>query len=155
MPEFFVEGFQIREGKKYIGLDFGNSNSYLVQFASFSKEIQGSQYPEFILSDRIKEQLRGLEIRISGLRADGRLTKSAIHNHARDQMLEVIFHSNKLEGNPLTKGETSSVLSDEMERRLTEKELEAKNLKAAYEWMLDNAEECISGPRHSVGTSTK
>jgi fido (protein-threonine AMPylation protein) len=144
-PEFFVEGFQIREGKKYIGLDFGNSNSYLVQFASFSKEIQGSQYPEFILSDRIKEQLRGLEIRISGLRADGRLTKSAIHNHARDQMLEVIFHSNKLEGNPLTKGETSSVLSDEMERRLTEKELEAKNLKAAYEWMLDNAEECISG----------
>jgi Fic family protein len=142
-PEFFVEGFRIREGKKYIGLDFGNSNSYLVQFASFSKEITASQYPQFTLRDTVKEQLRELEIKLTELRKDGKLTRPQIHAHARDQMLEVIFHSNKLEGNPLTKGETSSVLSDESDRRLSVKEQEAKNLEAAYKWMLDNIDACI------------
>jgi hypothetical protein len=143
-PEFFIEGFQIKEGKKYIGLDFGNSNSYLVQFASFSKEISASEYPQFTLRDTVKEQLRGLEIRLNELRQKGQLTRSQIRAHAHDQMLEVIFHSNKLEGNPLTKGETESILSENLERRLSEKELEAKNLEAAYKWMVDNVEECIS-----------
>lgn len=143
-PEFFIEGFQIKEGKKYIGLDFGNSNSYLVQFASFTKEISASQYPQFTLRDTVKDQLRGLEIRLNELREKGQLTRPQIRAHAHDQMLEVIFHSNKLEGSPLTKGETESILSDSLERRLSEKEKEAKNLETAYKWMLDNVEACIT-----------
>jgi hypothetical protein len=144
-PEFYFEGFQIKEGKAYIGLDFGNSNSYLVRFASFPKEISGTEYPEFTLRPKVKDQLRELEIRLEGLRDKGILDESRVMRHARDQMLEVIFHSNKIEGNPLTRGETADVLSGEG-TRLDPKQREAKNHESAYRWMLDNLRYCVESP---------
>jgi len=60
-------------------------------------------------------------------------------------MLEVIFHSNKIEGNPLTKGETAHVISGDA-TGLDVHEQEAKNLETAYQWMLDNVESCITSP---------
>lgn len=65
--------------------------------------------------------------------------------HGQNQMLEVIFHSNKIEGNPLTKGETEDLLRDER-HVLTPREQEAKNLETAYRWMLDNIDCCVSSP---------
>ena len=60
--------------------------------------------------------------------------------------MEIIFHSNKIEGNPLTKAETEIVLSQDTPNRPSEKELEAKNLEEAYFWMLENAESCFDQP---------
>jgi len=144
-PEFFFEGFQIKEGRAYIGLDFGNSNSYLVRFASVPKEISGIEYPEFTLRPKVKDELRELEIRLQGLRDKGVLDESKVRKHARDQMLEVIFHSNKIEGNPLTRGETADVLNSEG-ARLDPKQWEAKNHESAYQWMLDNLGYCVESP---------
>lgn len=72
-PEFYFEGFQIKEGKTYIGLDFGNSNSYLVRFAGFPKEVSAAQYPEFTLRRKVKEQLRELELKLEQMRRQGTL----------------------------------------------------------------------------------
>jgi len=57
----------------------------------------------------------------------------------------VIFHSNKIEGNLLSKGETAHVLSSDG-TGLTTPEREAKNLEGAYRWVLDNLESCIASP---------
>lgn len=148
-PEFYSQGFQIRDGKTYLGLDFGTSNSYLVKFISVPREVSTNQYPEFTLRSKVKEQLRELELRLQGMRIAGRLTPERLMEHARDKMLEVIFHSNKIEGNPLTKGETQDVLASK-KRTLTDKEQEAKNLEQAYKWMLDNVESCLKAPESFV-----
>jgi Fic family protein len=145
-PEFYFPGFQVKEGNAYIGLDFGNSNSYLVRFASIPQEITASQYPEFGISRKVKDRLRDLELRIEELRGKGFLSRERLIEHALDEALEIIFHSNKIEGNPLTKGETESVLSQDDRNVLSEKELEAKNLEAAYDWMLANFESCLDQP---------
>ncbi len=144
-PEFYFEGFQIIEGKPYIGLDFGNSNSYLVRFISRPNEVSAAQYPEFTLRPKAKERLRKLELKLEQARSLGALNKSRVLKHAQDQMLEIIFHSNKIEGNQLTKGETEHLLSSHG-KALTESELEAKNLESAYRWMLDNVQSCITAP---------
>lgn len=145
-PEFYSQGFQIKEGATYLGLDFGTSNSYLVKFASIPKELTVHEYPLFALRPAIKEKLRQFELRLEKLRQAGRLSKQRLVGHAADQMLEIIFHSNKIEGNSLTKGETISLLSDAHRSALTPTEREAKNLEIAYKWMIENAGECGETP---------
>jgi hypothetical protein len=109
-PEFYFAGFRVKEGKAYVGFDFGNSNSYLVKFVSVQQEVKAWQYPEFKIRPKIKDRLQELEIRLVQLHEKGSLTEAKIRKHAEDQMLEVIFHSNKIEGSPLLKGETEAVL---------------------------------------------
>jgi fido (protein-threonine AMPylation protein) len=65
-------------------------------------------------------------------------------------MLEVIFHSNKIEGNVLTKGETEHLLTDTHKQALTASEKEAKNLESAYRWMLANAGSCSEAPESFI-----
>src|SRR3984957_2566224 len=145
-PEFYSQGFQIKEGATYLGLDFGTSNSYIVKFASLPKDVKSHEYPLFGLRPAVKEKLRQLELSLEKLRQAGRISKQLLAGHAADQMLEIIFHSNKIEGNSLTKGETESLLSDSHRIRLTPTEREAKNLEIAYKWMIDNAEQCYETP---------
>jgi hypothetical protein len=144
-PEFYFEGFQIKEGKSYLGLDFGNSNTYLARFASFPKEITAAQYPEFTLRPKAKERLRQLELKLHQAQPSGVLNKPGLLQHAHDQKLEVIFHSNKIEGNPLTKGETQHLVSTDG-KALTANEQEAKNLELAYDWMIEHLESCAASP---------
>ena len=59
-PEFYFPDLQVKEGSAYIGFDFGNSNSYLVKFASIPKEITTSEYPKFTVSPMVKDRLREL-----------------------------------------------------------------------------------------------
>lgn len=145
-PEFYVEGFQLKEGKTYIGLDFGNSNSYFVRFASFSQEIFGAKYPEFTLRPAVKDRLRTLELKQAELEYKAALEPSHLLVHAQNQMLDFIFHSNKIEGNPLSKGETEAAVSCEDVAALDAKEREAKNLEIAYTWVLDNYDACMQTP---------
>jgi Hsp70 protein len=96
-PEFYFPDFQIKEGSAYIGFDFGNSNSYLVRFASIAQEITTSQYPEFTVSPRVKDRLRELELRLENIRNNGFFSEKQLIEHARKQALEIVFHSNKIE----------------------------------------------------------
>ncbi len=145
-PEFYFPGFQIKRGNAYVGLDFGNSNSYLVRFASIPREITASEYPQFTISPKVKDRLRVLELTIRELRDRGVFSRERLVEHALDEALEIIFHSNKIEGSPLTRGETETILSQEDRSGLSEKQLEAKNLEAAYYWMLANFESCLEQP---------
>jgi Fic family protein len=62
-----------------------------------------------------------------------------LFQHAADKMLELVFHSNKIEGNSLSKGETRLVLEGHNQSGLlTPPQREAKNLEQAYRWMLAN-----------------
>jgi len=137
-PEFYFSDLQVKEGNSYVGFDFGTSNSYLVRFASIAQEITATRYPEFTLSSRVKERLRELELNVNELRGGSMFTAERLRDHARNQALDFIFHSNKIEGSPLSKGETEDILSSAETRRLSEQEREAKNSQVAYAWMLDN-----------------
>lgn len=149
-PEFYFANLRVQEGNAYVGVDFGTSNSYLVKFASIPHEITAAEYPQFSLSRKVKDALRKLEIKIADLREEGVLRNERLARHAKDQALEVIFHSNKLEGSPLTKGETESVLSASEVAVLSEKQREAKNLEVAYEWMLTSFESLFEQPEAFV-----
>jgi fido (protein-threonine AMPylation protein) len=75
----------------------------------------------------------------------------AVTDQSRDKMLEVIFHSNKIEGNALTKGETESLLAaDNHKRTLSAAEREAKNLETAYTWMLDHVQSGAETPESFI-----
>lgn len=137
-PEFYFADLQIKEGDNYVGFDFGTSNSYLVRFASIPREITASRYPEFTISNRVKDRLRQLELRINELRDAGLLAPERLREHAKNQALDFIFHSIKIEGSCLTRGETEDVLSRPERQGLSEQELEAKNLEVAYDWMLEH-----------------
>jgi hypothetical protein len=98
----------------------------------------------------VKDRLRELGLRIEDLREKELFSEKRLIEHARNQALEIIFHSNKIEGSPLTKAETETVLSQDSPNRPSEKELEAKNLEAAYYWMLENVESCFDQPEAFV-----
>ena len=145
-PEFYYEDLRIEEGHSFVGVDFGTSNSYVTRFLSIPREVKGADYPEFDVSEPVKEKLRELEIKIGKYRGERVLSRGNIFAHAKDQKLLMVFHSNKIEGNPLTIGETSAVFTAEDHSRLSKKEREAYNLEKAYAWMLDNAEFCRKDP---------
>ena len=144
--EFYFPDFRIKEGNAYVGIDFGTSNSYLVKFLSIPPVISGHEYPILTISRTIKDRLRALQLRIEELRNKGSFTKDRLIEHAKKHALEVIFHSNKIEGNPLSKGETQTVIAQASRSLLSVKELEAKNLETAYNWVLDNFESLFERP---------
>jgi Fic family protein len=74
------------------------------------------------------------------------LSTEEITEHAKNQALDVIFHSNKIEGSSLTRGETENALSQTIREGMSERDLEAKNLEAAYYWMLEHYESCFDQP---------
>jgi len=145
-PEFYFSDFHIKDGHSYVGFDFGTSNSYLVRFASIQQEITAARYPEFTIANRVKERLRELELKISELREAGVFTVERLKEHAKSQALDFIFHSNKIEGNQLSRGETENVLAHPEKRQLSEQEREAKNLQEAYRWMLENYDTFFEQP---------
>lgn len=149
-PEFYFPNFQVKEGNAYIGLDFGTSNSYLVRFASIPEEVTATQYPEFTVSPKVKSRLMDLNLRIEEYREGGCFSKERLIQHAQEQALEIIFHSNKIEGNSLSKGETQLVLSDPKRDGLSKSQLEAKNLETAYYWMLERADSCFDQPESFI-----
>jgi hypothetical protein len=104
------------------------------------------EYPAFTISTTIKDRLRRLELELQTLQQAGITREQALRQHAKDQAIEVIFHSNKIEGSPLTRGETESALAHSSVDNLSVDELEAKNLETAYLWMLENYPSCSHQP---------
>lgn len=145
-PEFAFPNIKLQEGEGLLGIDFGTCNSYVVRLLGSTEENQSLQYPTFEVRPGILDKLRLLELEIENRRADGFLNRESLLKHAREKALLVIFHSNKIEGNPLTKGETEEALRSSTPNELSKNQREAFNLEKAYQWMLENIESCFQEP---------
>ena len=149
-PEFFIDNLRVKDGDEFLGLDFGTSNSYVVRFLSPAEEIVSADYPQFRVNEDVMEELRRLEEDISLRRSMGLFNDEMIFKSARESTLLMVFHSNKIEGNPLTKGETEAALRKGRVGDMSEKEQEALNLEDAYKWMISNLEFMEEDPESFV-----
>ncbi len=137
---FFATELTAVEGATFCGVDFGMSNSFAVRFFQpDTPEPESAGYPELAISQRTVDRLRDLELRLSELRDTGRLDNDRVARQARAQKLDFVFHSNKIEGNQLTKGETLAVWNSPRSYGLSDSEREAANLASAYDWAFENA----------------
>ncbi len=144
--EIFIDEFDLKENESFVGIDFGTANSYVSRFISEDVEISPFVYPEFQINKSTMEALRTLEAELKELIDNNVLTQEAAIDFAKLQKLHMIFHSNKIEGNPLTKGETEEVLFSKNVKIFTPSQREAHNLDAAFEWVVENLNECSAGP---------
>ncbi len=144
--EFYMENLRIQEGESFLGIDFGSSNSYLAKLLRAEEKVQSFEFPDYKIKSEVMDLLRKLEGEIDELRTGKALSKQAMMEYAKDQILLLVFHSNKIEGSPLTKGETETAFGKQESVEITKQELEARNLRNAYGWMIDNADYVYTDP---------
>lgn len=154
-PAFKLPNFKLREGTPHLGVDFGTSNSYIVRILGEPDEFRAVEYPEFKIRQAVLDKLRLLENELIESRKAGILGRENAIRHARDQLLLMVFHSNKIEGNPLTKGETEEIISKDSSSNLSKQEKEAFNLQRAYSWMLDYLNSCFEEPEGFIRNLNK
>jgi Fic family protein len=152
LPEFPLPNFNLKEGDSYVGIDFGTSNSYVVSFMKPVDIDSEIDYPTFNVIPATLDKLRELEKEILEYKTSGLLAEENIIKYSLDQMLLLVFHSNKIEGNPLTKGETETVIAKNDPSGFSKGEREAYNLEKAYKWMLENYNACIEEPEGFIRT---
>jgi Fic family protein len=146
-PAFQLVDFSLEEGNSFIGIDFGTSNTYITKFISTKREEQPTiDFPNYTIKKLIKEKLRKHESDLRELRKQNFFTKEKLIRYAKKQKLLMVFHSNKIEGNPLTIGETDAVTKEEGSKIVSDVEIEARNLYQAYEWSIENPEEYLKSP---------
>jgi len=92
-----------------LGLDFGTSNTYLVEL-NFAEEARQIDYFTFRVKPRVKDSLTDLQARITQAKAQGLLLKKNLEANAYERRVDFVCHSVKLEGAELTRGETVEVL---------------------------------------------
>jgi len=109
------------------------------------KKIQGTSYEYEPSQDSV---LREIGERVAALRATGALTPEVLHTLRRYFRIKNIYHSNAIEGNQLTVGETRQVVEQGL--TLTGKSLkdqaEAKNLAEATDYL----EELVRDPAQAL-----
>ncbi|MHC5074751.1 MAG: Fic family protein, partial [Planctomycetota bacterium] len=131
-----------KEGKKV----------YVVQFMKPVDIDSEIEYPTFDVIPATLDKLRELEKEILEYKTGGLLSEENIIKYSLDQMLLLVFHSNKIEGNPLTKGETETVIDKNDPTGLSKGEREAYNLERTYKWMLENYNACVEEPEGFIRT---
>ncbi len=133
-----------KDVRSYVGIDFGTSNSYGVTMWAATKERE-SKYPEFQISDTVGEKLREVETLISKARYAGTLTKEKALELSRKEQASFVFHSVKIEGNSLSRGETEALLDGK--KPVQSKQMqEPVNVRDAYEFCMENAAYLINTP---------
>jgi len=149
--EFYLEEKNIIEGDGFVGIDFGTSNSYVAKFLSPKKiEVELNDYPNFEISLTALDRLRSKQIEIEKLHRDAVLTDVIIKKQALDNKYLMIFHSNKIEGNELTKGETETIIDGIKPTKLSKSQAEAINLDIAFMWMLNNLDVLSTNPENFI-----
>ncbi len=107
---FLFGGLKLsKEVNAYTGLDFGTSNSYAVTIWAAPKERE-TRYPKFTISETSGEKLRKVELAIERARASGTLSKENSKEFSIKEQASFVFHSIKIEGSSLTRGETEAIL---------------------------------------------
>lgn len=136
--DFFFGGLQIsREVESYAGIDFGTSNTYVVNLWSeaISRDID---YPIFTLSESAGNQIRLLEKKLIDYQSAKLLDSVAVKKLYGEQRAAFIFNSIKIEGSKLTKGETEGALSGIVPISTNELK-EPVNVARGYDFVLENA----------------
>lgn len=142
---FSFGGLRIHQSvSAYTGLDFGTSNSYCVTLWGAPKQRQ-SKYPEFSLSNLVGSRLRDLDEKANVAKKRGKLNKSAISAIIEREQATFVFHSVKLEGNALSRGETEDLLAGKKLASSPES-LEPINVRDAYRFALENSESLRQSP---------
>jgi Fic family protein len=139
LPEFYPESLRVHTGKSILGLDFGTSNTYLVEL-DLAEDIRKTDYFSFRIRPRVKDVLAELEAKIARASKDGFLTLDTLEKHARDSRIDFVCHSIKIEGADLTRGETVDVLEN-AKNPSSPGQKEAQQLGEAYTWILDSYKE--------------
>jgi Fic family protein len=133
-----------KEVHSYTGLDFGTSNSYAVTLWAAPKEKE-SRYPIFTISETAGEKLRKVELAIEKARADGVLSFESAREFSLKEQASFVFHSIKIEGSSLTRGETEAIL--EGSTAVQSKEMiEPINVRDAYDFCIENTESLTTTP---------
>jgi fido (protein-threonine AMPylation protein) len=136
--DFFFGGLRIaREIDSYAGIDFGTSNTYVVNLWS-EPVVHDFDYPVFAISESAGSQLRKLELGIQTAKNSGLLTSDVLKSMMESRKVDFIFHSIKIEGSGLTRGETEQALSGSTP--VTTKEMqEPLNVASAFDFIASNA----------------
>jgi fido (protein-threonine AMPylation protein) len=120
--------------ESYAGIDLGTSNSYAVNLLAEAR-IQEASYPAFTISESVGARLRELEQRITEMRACKTLTSASCLALAHDRTSDFVFHSIKIEGSGLSRGDTDEILDGRVV--VASKEMtEPVNVREAYEFIL-------------------
>ena len=135
---FLYGGLKIaRDVDSYAGIDLGTSNTYVVNLWAESKAAS-SQYPVFRISDSAGVRLRKLDQEIEEARKERYLRPETAVKYASEKQSEFVFHSIKIEGSSLTRGETDDLL--EQRKTATNAEMVAPgNVRDAYQFILKSA----------------
>jgi hypothetical protein len=123
-----------RDVESYAGIDLGTSNSYVVNLWAETKVPQ-VRYPSYAISDSAGARLRDLEQRIADLRRSATLTSEACNALAERRESDFVFHSIKIEGSGLSRGDTDELLDGRMVAS-TKEMIEPVNVRQAYEFIL-------------------
>ena len=127
-----------KEVHSFTGVDFGTSNSYAVNVWATPID-KFSRYPKFSLSNSAGERLRKTELAIQKAREDGVLNGDSAKEYSKREQANFIFHSIKIEGSSLTRGETEALLEGREPVRSKEA-IEPLNVRDAYEFCMCNTE---------------
>ena len=125
-------------GNSYLGVDFGTCNSYVAGYLVPQREYTATEYPEYEIARETAGRLMELEETCRILAEAQMLDVKSILQHAASNDVDFVFHSNKIEGNLLTRGQTETVLRGNGHDVLNHDKREAINLGEAYRWMLEN-----------------
>ena len=119
-------------------MDFGTCNSYVASYLTPERKNQIASYPEYEIARETSAVLLQLEQKCQELRASGILRPDNLIAHARKNELDFVFHSNKIEGNQLSKGQTEAVLEKVSSKQNSKDHREAVNLRDTYRWVIEN-----------------
>lgn len=155
VDEIYLDEIEVKDGDAYVGIDFGTSNSYIAKLMSYSSTERETKYPEFEINRIISENLRKTEIEINEYKKDNLLKQDLVVGHSKSRKLHMIFHSNKIEGNKLSKGETQALLESKPTEDRTVAQIEAINHEIAFDWVIDNFHGLQDEPEGFIRTINK
>ena len=102
------------------------------------KSVNGTPFDYF---ERIEVRLTKLHDRVQEMRREGQLSRRILRQNYQRLRIDEIYHSNRIEGNSLTVGETREVVEHDKElpQKSRRDQLEAKNLSAALDFAYETA----------------
>lgn len=148
--EISIDTMDLLEGDKFIGFDFGNSNSYLTELVNVDNKDR--LIPDYYFDKKTISRLKRENTRIHELLATGEISKEELLEIARTKRMSYVYHSNKIENVKIKRGDTEEILSIKVvdKTTLSEEQIETLNLSEAYLWMIDNHNFLMERPKQFI-----
>jgi Fic family protein/molecular chaperone DnaK (HSP70) len=99
------------KGEVFVGLDFGTTNTFIAQVdaSSIANDALPSRY---IADDSILARARSLSLSAKAFSARTHDADELLRRYESTVLRDYIYHSNRIEGSELTRGQTQRVLAD-------------------------------------------